>query len=158
PHWQFTDNFSWTHGSHTTKFGGNVAFHGVNLLPPTQTAGTASFTDTSQGPTSGYGMADLLLGLPTSTSLVPNPIWYRVRVWDYSVYLQDDYKVSSRLTLNLGLRWELNPAPTSPDHIQTSFDQNKGIPFQEGTNGYGNRVYKTDKGLLGPRLGFSWQA
>src|SRR5262249_11939869 len=110
-HWQLTDNFSWSHSKHTIKMGSNFARHGINLWPPTTVAGTVSFSNTSQGPTTTYGVSDVLLGLPTSTSLRPNPIKYYISTINWHSYLQDDYKMNSRLTLNLGLRWELNLPP-----------------------------------------------
>src|SRR5207248_3461059 len=80
PHWQLTDNFSWTRSKHTLKFGATMAHHGTNLLPPTTVSGSVSFTNTSAGPTTTYGVADVLLGLPASTSLKPNPVKYYPRV------------------------------------------------------------------------------
>lgn len=156
-HQQLTDNFSWTHRTHTFKFGFNGASHGMNIWPPTTVAGSATFTNTSSGPTTGYGLADVLLGLPTRTALRPNPIKYGIRVWNLSAHVQDDYKVSSKLTLNLGLRWELNVPATAFPRIQTTFDPVKGIPVQEGTNGFGNRVFNSDRRLFAPRIGFAWQ-
>lgn len=156
-HWQLTDNFSWTRSRHTIKIGSNLASHGVNIWPPTAVSGSVSFTNTSSGPTTTYGLADVLLGLPASTTLRPNPVKYGTRVWNLSAYIQDDYKVNSRLTLNLGLRWELNAPATTQPRVQTSFDPVKGIPVQEGTNGYGKRIFNFDYGLYAPRFGFAWQ-
>ncbi|MBI4472249.1 MAG: carboxypeptidase regulatory-like domain-containing protein [Acidobacteria bacterium] len=156
-HWQLTDNLSVTRSKHTMKTGFNMSSHGVNLWPPTTVAGSVNFQNTSQGPTTTYGLADVLLGYPTTTSLRPNPIKYSVRVWNFSAYFQDDFQVNSRLTLNLGLRWELNAPATARPRIQTTFDPQRGIPVQEGTNGYGNRVFDFDKKLFGPRVGFAWQ-
>jgi len=157
PHWQLTDNFSWTHSKHTIKIGSNVAHHGTNLLPPTSVSGTVNFTSTSSGPTTFYALADVLLGLPTSTVLKPNPVKYYPRVAAIDAYIQDDYKITNNLSLNLGLRWELNTPPKDLAHFETSFDPVKGIPFQEGTNGFGEHVYRFDWHDYAPRVGFSWQ-
>ena len=157
PHWQITDNFSWTRSKHTIKTGTNITHHGTNLLPPTAVSGSVSFTNSSQGPTTGYAVADVLLGLPATTTLKPNPVKYYPRVAAISAYVQDDYKVSSRLTLNLGLRWEVNTPPKDLGHLQTSFDPVKGIPFQEGTNGFGEHMYDYDWHDFAPRFGFSFQ-
>lgn len=156
-HWQFTDNLSWTRGKHTVKTGFYFASHGVNLWPPTTIAGQVDFTNSSQGPTTGYAMADVLLGLPTRTQLKPNPVKYSVHVWNMSSYVQDDYKVNAKLSLNLGLRWELNAPPTTLPDVQTSFDPVRGIPVREGSNGFGRRLFNFDKKLFAPRLGFAYQ-
>ncbi len=157
PHWQLSDNFSWTRSKHTIKLGTNATHHGTNLLPPTAVAGSVSFTNTSSGPTTTYGIADVLLGLPASTTLKPNPVKYYPRVASVAIYGQDDYKVNNKLTLNLGLRWEVNSPPIDRAHLQTSFDPVKGIPFKEGTNGFGNHMFRYDWHDFAPRVGFAWQ-
>ncbi len=157
PHWQLSDMFSWTRGRHTIKLGTNATHHGTNLLPPTAVSGSVSFTNTSSGPTTTYGLADVLLGFPASTTLKPNPVKYYPRVASVAAYAQDDYKLNSRLTLNLGLRWEINTPPIDKARLQTSFDPVKGIPFQEGTNGFARHVFNFDWHDYAPRIGFAWQ-
>jgi hypothetical protein len=100
-----TDNASWTHGNHSFKFGADFIrdLNNQNYLPNT-IYGTFSFA----GKYSGSAYADFLLGLPQTTGLA-NPVpasYLRGTMWSF--YAQDQYKVTQRLTLNYGVRWELS--------------------------------------------------
>ena len=155
--WQWNDTFSWTHGKHTIKIGGNLTHFDNNNANVNNVTGTASFTSTSQGPTSGYGLADMLLGLPTTTTNQPYNYVPNLYVENVSAFLQDDYKVSSSLTLNLGLRWEINTPALDYNHHLTNFDAAKGIPVTAGTDGFGEHLVGFDWHDYAPRLGFAWQ-
>ena len=166
--WVYNDNFSFTHGKHTIKIGANDSYFGTNNLTTSQYNGSLSFTNTSNGPTSGYGLADMLLGYPTSTGNTPAQEKFYARNSNIGVYAQDDYKVSSSLTLNLGLRWEMNTPPTDLANRMTTFNPSTGMPetqqnpgggalIQVPQDNLGNRVMKFDALDFGPRVGFAWQ-
>jgi hypothetical protein len=120
---EWTDNLSWTRGSHFLKFGVDAIRDQLSKVSwPDTIYGGYNFT----GAYTGFGYADFLLGIPQTTSLaVPTPKSYlRGTLW--SLYAQDQFKVSRTLTLNYGLRWE---APT-PYHDRYgdiySFDRANG--------------------------------
>jgi hypothetical protein len=100
---ELTDALSWSHGSHSVKFGFDVIrdrnssfYYGNNVY------GTYNFN----GFFTGVPYADFLLGLPRSTSnTIPTPIPHWFGNW-WSAYAQDQFKVTRNLTLNYGLRWE----------------------------------------------------
>ena len=75
PHWQWSDTISWTHGRHTTNIGFNYLHYHTGNTDLSSQGGTLTFSSTSTGPTTGYALADWLLGLPSSTSTTP----YRYR-------------------------------------------------------------------------------
>jgi hypothetical protein len=116
---QFIDNLSWTHGAHSMKFGTDIVrdrddsvFYNMNQF------GQFNFT----GAFSGFGYADFLLGLPQTTSLTtPLPRPYE-RGIIYGLYAQDAWKVSPRLTLNYGLRYEYAPPYIEKNGQIASFD------------------------------------
>ena len=56
--------------------------------------------------TTGFSWAGLLLGYPTSVTMAPTAVPYQYRWKNYAAYVQDDIRVSNRLTVNLGLRWD----------------------------------------------------
>jgi hypothetical protein len=100
-----TDNVSWTHGNHSLKFGVDFIrdLNNQHYLPNT-IYGSFSFA----GKYTGSAYADFLLGLPQTTGLA-NPVpasYLRGNMWSF--YAQDQFKVSPRLTLNYGVRWELS--------------------------------------------------
>ena len=121
-HAQLADNLSWVRGRHSMKFGFEYVNFFVNRYMPNtsgiQTFGAYAFT----GKFTGNAYADFLLGLPaTVTRLEPFPAQYN-RFRDWSGYAQDDFKVTQRLTLMYGLRWEYNgPAYALNDNLY-SFD------------------------------------
>lgn len=119
---QFTDNLSWRRGRHAMKFGAdfrrlgyqNTARGGLN-----DDFGAFIF---GQGAFSGNAFADLLLGLPTTSSYAivgPN---FDERVTHYHFYGEDAWQVSNRLTVSFGLRWQLHPAMTEESGNISNFD------------------------------------
>ncbi|HLH37692.1 MAG TPA: carboxypeptidase regulatory-like domain-containing protein [Bryobacteraceae bacterium] len=164
----YNDNFSLTKGKHTIRTGANLSRFYTNNFSSSQFNGSLSFTNTSNGPTSGYGLADMLLGYPASTSNTPAQEKYYGLESIIGVYVQDDWKVSSTLTLNLGLRWEMNTPPRDEANRMTTFNPATGQPETQQNPGVGavasvpqdnlgNHVMKYDAKDFGPRLGFAWQ-
>ena len=102
---QYIDDLSWVRGAHSFKFGGDIIRDQIGgHRIPNSVYGTYNFTGTYTG--SAY--ADFLLGLPQTTGqTVPTPALYlRGTMWSF--YAQDQFKVTRRLTVNYGVRWELN--------------------------------------------------
>jgi hypothetical protein len=116
---QFIDNLTWTHGAHSIKFGADIVRDRDDTVFYNMTQfGQFDFT----GKFSGFGYADFLLGLPNTTSLttpLPRP-YERGIIWGF--YAQDQWKISSRLTLNYGLRYELAPPYHEKEGRIASFD------------------------------------
>lgn len=105
---QWQDNLSWIKGNHTLKFGGEVWHNwGQDFgQSPASAYGSISFT----GNYSGYSYADFLLGIPRSASrTAAGFVLLTSTNNDKFLFVQDDYKATPRLTLNFGLRYELNP-------------------------------------------------
>lgn len=112
--WATSGSILWQRGKHSLKFGGDWRILDFNEGQNSSASGTFGFTraltqgpDASQaGANSGYGVASFLLGDASSgsiTSILP----ISTQGLYYATYVQDDWKVSNRLTINLGLRWEL---------------------------------------------------
>lgn len=164
--YQIQDNFSWILGGHTLKFGGEImdlSFFQSFLGPP-----IFSFNGqrTGSDPESlGDSFADFLLGAYQQLSVTNG-----VRDNDgdgrfYALYIQDDWRATSRLTLNLGLRYEL-PIPWQdkynrvntvyPDasvHSATFPSAPVGMLFPGDLP---RGLYDTDKNNFAPRVGFAW--
>ncbi|HVB86018.1 MAG TPA: carboxypeptidase-like regulatory domain-containing protein [Candidatus Dormibacteraeota bacterium] len=123
--YQLTDNFSWVHGAHSFKFGFDLTrfqlYQDVNV----NVRGSFTFS----GQYSGFGLADLLLGYPSQTSKLqlPGPLWSYAINSSRSFYALDDWNVSNRLTLNLGLRYELDPPVFYKGGQQAGFNPLLGV-------------------------------
>jgi len=113
------DNATWSKGRHTMKFGGRVRLEQNNVRELQQAQGSHTFVGawTAQSaldpndprslvPFTGDGLADLLLGLPTTLRNQYNRGYFYFRQKEIGFYFNDTWKVSPRLTLNLGLRWD----------------------------------------------------
>jgi hypothetical protein len=174
-HWQVSDNLTWVAGKHSTKFGFEYINWFVNrYLPVTNNRfGNFSFN----GQFSGNAYADFLLGIPTNVIReAPYATQYN-RFQDWSFYGQDDWKISTRLTLSYGLRYEYN-GPAKPENGNMySFDIPSGavvIPSEASRSlfaagfpttvpivtadkvGLGSSLRHADANNFGPRLGFSY--
>jgi outer membrane receptor protein involved in Fe transport len=124
--YQFVDNVSFVKGKHSFKVGGDVR----RLLDDATTNNTP-FGDLSfTGDLSGDAAADYLLGIPR-TVLTPEGVPITAaRQWRFAVYGQDDWKVTPKLTVNLGLRYDLFNPPHDANHgIYTlDFITNPAVP------------------------------
>jgi hypothetical protein len=158
--YQFVDNLIWIKSAHTLKFGVDIRRFQSNLYFISQGRGIFNFNTPANSatvPTSDNPFADLLLGIPTSTQRNPRGPSTYSRTSSFNVYAQDDWKVNSRLTLNLGLRWELNTPMTEKYNTIASFDPKTGQIRAAGQNGVPANLFKYDYNNLAPRLGFAWQ-
>ncbi len=125
----FTDNLSWVRGRHSLKFGGELRFEQFTLLEPAAARGALDFggnfviNDNLAAPgTGGEAFASFLQGITDGgsiTSVTPN-IDYRRQI--YAIYALDDFRVTPRLTLNLGLRYELFTTVKEADNQQATFN------------------------------------
>jgi hypothetical protein len=174
--WDFYDNATLIRGRHTLKFGGNFR-NDVNESLYYGIPGSWNF----DGTFTGYGLADFLLGLPhTAVRNYPRALLGNDRkdAWYMGWWLQEDFKVSPRLTLNLGLRWDVNFPGRAAGDTYYNFDPKTGslvLPSQQAINsivpvfpdtipvvtaqsaGYPARLRKTQWRNLAPRLGIAWR-
>ena len=116
--WQFAPNVTWQKGRHALRFGFEVHYEARGNVAPGNAYGTltfgsaltqqaSGFASTTNGGVDQYmGIASLLMGIPTSGSIDNNASYYISRPY-YGWYAQDDFRVTDHLTLNVGLRYEL---------------------------------------------------
>ncbi len=166
--WDYADSLTWAHGPHVIKVGGEFrpqsSFSGS---VPTGTYGQFSFN----GSLTGYGYADFLLGLPFSSQRV-NPVINRTQVdSELGIFVQDTYKVNSRLTLDVGLRWDKFGRAHYDDGMVYNFDPSTGsvIVPQSALSSVSPLYPKNINVLTGnalqnpswrnfvPRLGVAWR-
>ncbi|MBA2631354.1 MAG: TonB-dependent receptor, partial [Thermoleophilaceae bacterium] len=125
--YQFTNTLSWTRGVHTLRFGADVmAPLKLDYLDVPNTRGRVSFDGTYTqfaGGLTGTGapLADLLVGTARNAAL-SNLLVVNQRRHMYSLFTQDDWKVTSRLTLNLGLRYDFGSPAYEENNRIANFD------------------------------------
>jgi len=165
-------------GGHTLKAGFDGRLLRVNDREHSSGSGNFAFTAAfTQGPnpntassTAGYGFASLLLGTGTGT-LTQNFKDVATQSYYLAEYLQDDWRISRKLTLNLGVRYELetprterynrmsylNLAATSPLAAQVGMPNLDGGLVFVNQNGVGRHQYDWELHKIAPRLGFAYQ-
>ncbi|RXH57990.1 TonB-dependent receptor [Granulicella sibirica] len=163
---QISDSVTFLRGKHTFKAG----FLFISSTASYKNTGTGkatfSFSPTATNFTSGYGLADLLLGLPSTVTYSPNAGATHPIVNNYDWFLQDDWKITPYLTINAGLRYELNTPFSDRDNQYSTFDPTLASTTDSvvadhfriaGRNGEGRYLTSWDLNNFAPRLGFSWQ-
>jgi len=164
------DSFDMIRGKHNIRIGGQVRANQMNVLTNAFQDGFFVFTNlwTNNGPTfqGGDNAADFLLGL---NSLAIHDQTFKGattgRRWKlYRPYVQDDWRVTNNLTLNLGLAWALVTPITEAQNRQANFDFNSkcGTPpgcnyLIPGANSDGRVGIELDKTAFEPRIGLAWK-
>ena len=153
---EYLDTVSWVHGRHTVKFGTDIRREALDVLQPANPAGAYTFNTTGTNKAgvanSGNAVASLLLGQVNSFSIdiQQRPLQERANIAEF--FAGDDWKVSDRLTLNLGTRYTLN----FPSHEVN----NQGAVFNLNTQALD--FPRTARNLeccdFGPRVGLAYRA
>jgi hypothetical protein len=164
-HFQFSDSLTWIHGPHSFKFGFDMTdvksteyevTNGRGSLTFSNSAGNTNNSSNHKG-TTNYALGDMLLGLPSSSIVSPTALPYTYnRLSSFDFFAMDDWKVTPYLTLNLGLRYEIdNPVSEKYGNISTFVPSTASfiIANQAGVK----TLYQTDRNNFAPRLGFAWQ-
>jgi hypothetical protein len=162
------DALTWSKGKHTWKFGGNVIRRQLNLFRPL--AGKGYFAIAGNGNSgccgaapgqghvsTGYEVSDLLAGFVDGYAHGTSFGMVGTRSWENGFFAQDDYRVTPRLTLNLGLRYDVLTWPVEVLNRQANFDLATGALVVAGSNGASRSLLPNDYHNFGPRLGFAYQ-
>ena len=153
------DTFNWTHGNHTAKFGGSFLWSKFDQTSVNNGSGAAIFT----GSATKNALADFLLGKVAIFNQSSGSI-VRLHAPDPALFAQDDWRANHRLTLDLGLRWELFPPFTGQNDLGT-FDpyvRSRRFPtaplglLSTGDPGVPDGVLHTSWNKFAPRVGFAY--
>jgi hypothetical protein len=160
-HWQIEDSLVWLKGRHQLKFGYRLVDRYPSPFTNTDTRGTINFgrnyTNNPVTNSGGSGIASLLTGYINSAArgFLLEP--YTLRTQEHGLFIQDDFKVSSRFTVNAGVRYEIFGAETEEDNKIVNFDPVNLRLIYAGEDGASRSVNKkTDYGNLAPRLGLTY--
>jgi hypothetical protein len=157
----YSGSLSWVHGNHELKFGGGYSHDNINALQGIATNGFFVFATFPYSD----GFASFLSGQPVLFLQGVGNFSRGIRGQASNAYAQDTYKVTSRLTLNLGLRYEL-PSPDTEIHNRQNLwvpgAQSKVMPsappglLYPGDPGVPAGLIPTDKKAFAPRVGVAW--
>ena len=156
---QIAGDMTWTKGTHTIKFGANIIRAQNNIFNIRHEMGTWYFN----GRFTKDGMADFLLGM-ASRWRWESRLQVQLRAWNMGYYIQDDWKVTPRLTLNLGARYELSLPFVDKYDRMGIFDTytdpaNPRLIYAgaEGKDRFNRAMIATDTNNIMPRLGLAYK-
>jgi hypothetical protein len=150
--YQFVDHVSRTLGRHGFKFGGELHRDGFTGGAYGGTRGRFKFVGGNAFSTSS-AIEDFFAGSPANGSLLIGDPTRHIHNWGIAFFGQDDWRVTNRLTLNLGLRYELSTVIKDAHNQLANFDPQKGL-LQVGKGISG--PYNIDPYDFAPRAGFAW--
>lgn len=159
-------NISWQHGRHAFRFGFDIRNRLVSetASPPGQSAfGRFTFTSgftNNPSSTSGTGdaIASMLLGFPSTTVrdfFIPGTA--HVRTNEFNFYARDEWRVTTKLTLNLGIHYEINTPFTEDNNFWVNWDPVTAKLLIAGQNASSTANVNTDYRAIAPRVGIAWQ-
>lgn len=166
----YNDNATWSHGKHVVKFGGNVMhlFFLNNATVSNSVFGSYTFN----GSITGVAFADLMLGIPYQSSRLVNPLINRYSTQDVvAPFVSDSIKITEKLTIEFGLRWDLTTVPVFKDGLMYNFNTqtNQVVVSQKGLSAIsplwpsnipivaGNPVPSPDMHNFRPRASFAYR-
>ena len=158
--WQLVDSLVLTRGPHTFKAGVDLRWYQLNAVAPPNPTGSFAFTTTGtnqQGVTnSGNSIASFLLGQVDTfqIDLQENRIRPRDHIEEY--FVQDDWKLTNRLTANIGARWTLHFPSTEKNNQGAVFNLQSQQMDYLGVNGYSRSARELHYGNVAPRIGFAY--
>ena len=169
-----SEAIAWNRGKHNWRFGGDYRRILQSFRSAKNSNGSFVFTGFATGEYSGgapvadtgFDFADFLIGLPQQTSLQTGTNSYDFRANSYDLFVQDDWRIRSNLTLLLGVRYEYNGPYTEAQNRIVNLDVGPqftfATPVQPGQAGtafgtYPASLIEPDRNNFAPRLGLAWK-
>jgi len=157
---QFSDIVTKLVGRHNIKVGTEFRHYSIDNFQPNGLTGSFAYT----GSQSGNPFADFLFGSINNGNVQVQNIFVSSRAWSYNFFVQDDFKFSPKLTLNLGLRWQYDQSFHEIHHGDAFFDP-CAVAFTNGActphwEQFGvnapDTTFDPSKKQFEPRVGFAW--
>ena len=162
------ETVSWSRGKHALKFGTEARFGANSEVRDRGSSGNFTFTPLITSlpgvANTGDAFASFLLGEVNAANIqISDKISTRASYWGF--FVQDDWRVTRDLTVNLGFRYDIELPRRAVGNTMNSFDATKinpvsgtpGVVTFAGINGTPERAFATDKNNIGPRIGFAYR-
>lgn len=165
--YQFLDTATYARSAHLLKFGYDFRYTQQNAFRDVQSRGLlifpsqVSFVLPNGTPTvfpfiTGNALANLLFGLPLVSGGAKLNNAQHLRTQSHNVFINDSYRITPRLTLSAGLRYEYNSPPVDTKDRANIYDPATGKLAQVGTGNIPRGGYEADKNNFAPRVGLAW--
>ena len=142
--YQFTDTIAWQKGNHSIKFGGEVL----------RNDSTNDVTSHAKGPVVFSNLTNYFEGVLKTAQITAGDTTRNLSDTGFAAFIQDDWRVKPRLTINAGLRYEITTVMKDSNDLLGNFIPGQGM-VQTGVAGFGS-VYNGDHNNFAPRLGFAY--
>ena len=161
---QFVDHVSYVAGKHSVKFGAELHYNNVTNAAYGNARGSINFLGgvlsagppPDNAPPASSPLEDFFAGLPFKSTLEVGDPTLHLHNWAYSGFIQDDWRATKNLTLNLGLRYEFSTILQEEHNLLGNFDPNFGlVQVKTGSNQIPS-LYNPDHKNFAPRFGFAW--
>jgi len=153
--YEVNDSVSMERGDHTLKFGGTFIRRQVEFFNPQEgkgyfwiDEGTVDFT--------GYEVSELLAGGMDQYEIGSQAGYFANIGQEDGLFVQDDWRVNHKLTLNYGMRWDFLSRPFEAHDQQSAFNVNTGTVMEANKNGVSRSIISQDYRNFGPRVGFAY--
>src|SRR5208283_2200200 len=171
PTHRFSDSVTWVKGKHTFKFGASIIHRDVNwdqgnnakgyfwIDDGDYCCGAFPFPYSGHGTYTGDETSEVVGGFMGAYSVGAFSGYYQTRSWENGFFAQDDIRVNRKLTLNLGLRYDILTWPSEASNHMSNFNPATGELVEAGTAaaaGYNDSLVDTPKHNFGPRIGFAY--
>jgi hypothetical protein len=158
--WQLIHTVNWVHGAHSVKAGVDARWYQLNTVSPPNPTGAFAFTTTGTNlpsvTNSGNSFASFLLGQVDTFQIDLQQHKLRPRDHIEEFFVQDDWKTTPRLTLNIGARWTLHHPSTEKNNQGAVFNLATQQLDYLGRNGYPNTARELHWDNVAPRVGLTY--
>ncbi|MFZ3217333.1 MAG: TonB-dependent receptor [Candidatus Acidiferrales bacterium] len=148
----FIDNVSYLRGKHAFKFGGEIRKYLVDEGTFRSARGVIKFAKNAAF-SGATPLEDFFAGLPSTGSIQVGDPTRHLSQWSFAGFLQDDWRATTRITFNLGLRYEFSSVPSDANNLMGNFDPTLGL-VQVGQQI--SSIYNPSYKNFSPRLGVAW--
>jgi hypothetical protein len=156
--YELSDSVDWVRGKHSFKIGATGILRNMEYFRPISGKGYFNF---GNGDFTGFPTSEMLIGFTDSYSIGSQNGYFSNISWEDGFFGQDEWRFNQRLTLQLGVRYDIITWPYEAQNRQASFDINPssstyGQVLEAGQNGVSRTIMNNNYGNFAPRVGFAY--